>query len=237
MDALANRKFFTLRAWMVHFYTSLGLPFAFLALDALFKDNVHLMFVFLGICMFIDSTDGTLARAWKVTTWTPQFDGRRLDDIIDYMTYAFIPLFFAYRFGLVAGVGGLFSLFIVMIAAVYGFCQKAAKTNDGFFTGFPNYWNIVIFYLYLLGTPPVINSIILLIFAALIFVPFGYANFSVTHLRRLVVTISGLYGLVLLFMLILWDRLTLPLILISMAFPLLYTIISLYLHFSRRTTI
>ncbi|NPV75209.1 MAG: CDP-alcohol phosphatidyltransferase [Anaerolineae bacterium] len=236
MGALSSRQFFILRAWAVHFYTSLGLPFAFLALDALYKENAHLMFIYLAICMFIDSTDGTLARSWKVTTWVPQFDGRRLDDIIDYMTYAFIPLFFSYRFGLVTGEGGLFTLFIVMIAAVYGFCQKAAKTNDGYFTGFPNYWNIVIFYLYLLGTPPVINSIILLVFAALIFVPVGYASFSTIHLRRLVVTVSGLYGVVLLFMLILWDRLTLPIILISMAFPLLYTAISLYLHFTRRTT-
>lgn len=235
MNALTSRQFYTLRAWAVHFYTSLGLPFAFLALDALFKENTHLMFIYLGICMFIDSTDGTLARAWNVSLWAPQFDGRRLDDIIDYMTYAFIPIFFAYRSGLVVGESGLFALFIILLAAVYGFCQKVAKTNDGFFTGFPNYWNIVIFYLYLLGTPPLVNTIILLCFAALIFVPIGYASFSTLPLRRLILAVSGLYGLVLLLMLIFWENLTPSQILASLGFPLIYTIISLYLHFSHRS--
>lgn len=236
MRVLSDRQFFTMRAWAVHFYTSLGLPFAFLALDALFKDNVHLMFIFLGVCMFIDATDGTLARSWMVTTWAPSFDGRRLDDIIDYMTYAFIPVFFAYRSGLVTGgTGGLLALFIVIITAVYGFCQKSAKTNDGYFTGFPNYWNIVIFYLYILGTPPLANTLILLFFAALIFVPFGYASFSTIHMRKLIVTVSGLYGLFLIMMLVWWDRITPPVIFISLAFPLLYVAISLYNHFTRRT--
>ncbi len=234
MRALSNRQFFTIRAWAVHFYTGLGLPFGFLALDALFKDNAHLMFIFLGICMFIDATDGTLARSWKVTTWAPSFDGRRLDDIIDYMTYAFIPACFAYRSGMVTGAGGMWALFIVIIAAVYGFCQKSAKTNDGYFTGFHNYWNIVIFYLYVLDTPPIINTITLLIFAALIFVPFGYASFSTIHMRKLIVSISALYGLFLTLMLVLWDKITPSIVLLSLAFPLLYVAISLYNHFTRR---
>jgi phosphatidylcholine synthase len=234
MKALSSRQFYTLRAWAVHFYTSLGLVFAFLAFLSILEGNPRTMFVLNGIAMFIDSTDGTLARRWKVTIWTPQFDGRKLDDIVDYLNYAFIPFFFAYRFGLVNGVAGLFTLFIIMIAAVYGFCQKAAKTKDGYFTGFPNYWNIVIFYLYLLNLPPQANSLILLAFAAMIFVPFGYASFSTVPMRRLTVTISGLYGLVLLAMIMSWDRLSLPVILVSLAFPAAYTVISLYLHFTHR---
>jgi len=48
----------------------------------------------LSLAIVIDATDGTLARAWDVKTYTPQFDGRKLGDITDYINYAFI-LFYA----------------------------------------------------------------------------------------------------------------------------------------------
>ena len=44
--------------------------------------------------------------------------------------------------------------------ARYGFCRTDAKTADHFFTGFPSYWNIVAFYLYVLGWPPAVNAAI-----------------------------------------------------------------------------
>jgi phosphatidylcholine synthase len=37
-----------------------------------------------------------------------------------------------------------------LLASAYGFCQVSAKTADGYFLGFPSYWNIVAFYLYVL---------------------------------------------------------------------------------------
>ena len=41
-------------------------------------------------------------------------------------------------------------LVVALVASGYGFCQIPAKTTDGYFVGFPSYWNIVAFYLYLL---------------------------------------------------------------------------------------
>jgi phosphatidylcholine synthase len=37
-----------------------------------------------------------------------------------------------------------------LVASAYGFCQVAAKTDDGYFLGFPSLWNVVAFYLYVL---------------------------------------------------------------------------------------
>ena len=38
-----------------------------------------------------------------------------------------------------------------LLASAYGFCRKQAKTDDGYFLGFPSYWNIVAFYCYFLA--------------------------------------------------------------------------------------
>ena len=100
----ARRK--VICAWGVHLYTSLGLVAGFLALLAVFDGNLRASWVFLGLALFIDATDGGLARKADVKRWTPHFDGRKLDDIVDYLNYTFIPVVFAYRYGLVIGVAG-----------------------------------------------------------------------------------------------------------------------------------
>ena len=41
-------------------------------------------------------------------------------------------------------------LFLPLLASVYGFCQVQAKTDDGYFLGFPSLWNVVALYLYAL---------------------------------------------------------------------------------------
>ena len=94
----------------------------------------------------IDATDGTFARMVKVKEVLPHFDGRRLDDLIDFQTYTSLPLLLAWRAQLVPD-GQEAWLLAPLIASAYGFCQVNAKTDDGYFLGFPSYWNIVVFYL------------------------------------------------------------------------------------------
>lgn len=224
---------FILRAWSVHLYTSLGLVCAFLAVNAIFNRNPRLTMLFLGIAMLIDATDGTLARAWKVKVWAPTFDGRKLDDITDYLTYAFIPLFFAWQFGLL-GPRSLVVLFICLIAAAYGFCNESAKTRDGYFTGFPNFWDLVVFYLFLLRPPAFVSEIILLFCAAMIFVPIGYISFSTRPFRRLTVAVTLIYGVVCLVLISTFDHPNLYLVYASLLAPLYYVGMSFYLHFKVR---
>ncbi len=94
------------RAWLVHAYTALGLPCAFLALIAAHNGNARDVFLILILAIAIDGTDGPMARKFDVKKWTPHFDGRKLDDIIDYMTYTFIPIFFIWKLRAGAGADG-----------------------------------------------------------------------------------------------------------------------------------
>jgi len=226
-----QRRFFVLRAWLIHFYTSLGLVCGLFGLIFIAAGNLKFALIVLGLAMFIDSTDGALARACKVGTYTPQFDGRKLDDITDYINYAFIPFYFAYRFGVVQGAG-VAVLAVAAIAAGYGFCQKAAKTNDGYYTGFPNFWNFIIFYLYLFHLLPTVSAIVLLVFSVLIWAPVEFASFNTRPLRKLTVLMALLYGLntsgiIYLFW---FDRPYYALVWVSLIFPLYYISLAFYLR-------
>ena len=98
---------------------------------------------------FIDATDGVLARrAQREGAHCRGFDGARLDDIVDYVTFVFVPALFLYQSGALpyGWAGGVAAA--ILLSSAYGFAAADAKTNDHFFTGFPSYWNIVALYLH-----------------------------------------------------------------------------------------
>jgi phosphatidylcholine synthase len=221
----------TIRAYAVHFYTALGLVAALLAVIAVAEGRARDVFIFLGIALWIDSTDGMLARGWEVLVWTPRFDGRKLDDITDYLTYTFVPVFFAWRFGLVPP-GWLFVLAVVLLASAYGFCQKAAKTDDGYFTGFPSYWNIAVFYMYVLNGYPVVNSLILLLLSVMVLIPIKYLYPSRTPvLRRVNIAMTVLWFVAYCLIVANLDRPDPELVYLSLIYPAYYAVLSFYLHF------
>ncbi len=170
----------TILAWLVHLYTALGLvcaaAIAVLIVrggDASFRWAFFLMMV----ATAIDATDGWLARKARVRELLPGFDGSALDDLIDFHTYTSLPLLLIWRSGVLTDSLG-WLLLLPLLASAYGFSQVDAKTDDGFFLGFPSYWNIVAFYLYTLGPPAPLAAAILVLFSALTFVrtPYIYAT-------------------------------------------------------------
>jgi phosphatidylcholine synthase len=223
-----QHRFLVMRAYAVHFYTSLGLICGLFGLASIAAGNLKPALAALALALIIDGTDGTLARRWKVTTYTPHFDGRKLDDITDYINFAFIPFYFAYRFEVVQGVG-IAVLGLAAIAAAYGFCQEAAKTRDGYYTGFPNFWNFLIFYMYFFQLPPTVNAIILLVFAVLVWAPVEFVSFSARPLQKFTALMAILYGINMImviyqfwtgqnFIYLLWFSLVFPLYYIFLAF-------------------
>jgi phosphatidylcholine synthase len=66
-------------------------------------------------------------------------------------------------------------LLLPLLASAYGFCQTSVKTGDGYFLGFPSYWNLVAFYLYAGQPLPGLLSLALIVaLAMLTFVPSLY---------------------------------------------------------------
>ena len=218
------------RSWLVHLYTALGLVCSLYAMIGVFEGNARTMFAWLGVALVIDSTDGMLARRFKVWEAVPRFDGRKLDDITDYIAYVLIPIFACYKFGLV-GWSTVPVLCIVLVAAAYGFCMDHAKTDDGYFTGFPNYWNVLVLYLFMFRLPEWINALILFGFAVAVFVPIKYLYPSKTPiLRPLNLLITGTWILVALYLVINFESPNRTVLWLSLFGPIYYLGLSLMLY-------
>jgi phosphatidylcholine synthase len=133
----------------------------------------------------VDSVDGTLARAARVHERTPGIDGRRLDDVVDYLNYVIVPCFFLAHGGFVAWSWAA----LPALASGYQFAQADAKTEDHFFLGFPSYWNFVAIYAWLFDASPTATAAWLAALAALVFVPIKYLY--PTRMTRLAKTMIG----------------------------------------------
>lgn len=179
----------TVAAWSVHAYTALGLPLAMVASAALYRGDASIFFLTLCVAVAVDATDGALARSVGVRQVVPHFDGRRLDDLVDFLIFAFLPALAILRFELFPPQW-TYAAAIPLLASGYGFCQERAKT-DVSFVGFPSYWNIVIMYLYVLAAGPWINLVAVLTLSALVFVPIHYVYPTKTRLLRPVTLLGG----------------------------------------------
>jgi phosphatidylcholine synthase len=219
-------------AWLVHLYTSLGLVCALLAMRALGDGRPRDVFFWLAIAFLIDATDGVLARRAHVKLHTPHFSGRRLDDIIDYLNYTFVPICFIYQQGLL-GDAWLPLLGFTLIASAYGFCSDAAKTGDGYFTGFPSYWNVVAFYFYLLRPPELVAGALVAILALMTFWPVRYL-YPTTNQRARPISLGGgaLWGALCVWLVTRPDP-SRTWIWLSLLYPAWYMAFSFYLHFAR----
>jgi len=222
------------QAWLVHLYTASGALFAFLALSRIFYDRYQDAFFWLFLAVIVDATDGVLARRADVASRLPWFNGAKLDDTIDYLTYVFVPAFFVWHALLVPDRWSMAVVAAILLSSAYGFNRADAKTEDRFFTGFPSYWNIVVFYLYLAGWTPEANTAILFVLAVLVFVPVRYVYPSRTPvLRAPTIALGSLWSVLMAAMLWQMPVVSRPIFWVSLAFPAYYLLLSLALDLRR----
>jgi phosphatidylcholine synthase len=222
-----------LRAWAVHAFTALGLIAAagIAALvveggDAAFTRAFGLMIA----ATAIDALDGPLARHARVQEVLPGFDGRRLDDLIDFLNYTCLPLLLIWRAGLLSGAQSWW-LLAPLLASAYGFSQADAKTEDGYFLGFPSYWNVVAFYLYFLKLDAWLSLGILVTLAILTFVPLRYFYPTQPGLwNRVACVAATIWGGLLVAILLRPPEMRGPWLLASLTVPLGYLIFSWWMN-------
>jgi phosphatidylcholine synthase len=221
-------------AALVHAYTAAGALVAFLSLRAAIAGDFRASFAWLLVATLIDSTDGLLARRVRVGEVLPNVDGARLDDIVDYLTFVFVPIVVLHLAGDLRGPMTVPVAAAVLLSSGYGFTAADAKTSDHFFTGFPSYWNIVALYLHAARVPPPVTAALLLVLSALIFVRIGYVYPSkMPTLRALTVALGCVWALMV--AMIIWSLPSAPpmLVLGSLFFPVYYVVLSLALNLRR----
>jgi phosphatidylcholine synthase len=165
-------------AWAVHFLTASGAVLGVLALLAVAEGDFPRAVLLMLATLAIDSVDGTLARRFRVAEILPSIDGRRLDDLVDYLNYVIVPAVFMVASGALPGWGWAA---LPVLASAYGFSQQQAKTDDNFFLGFPSYWNVVAIYLWQLDLSPALSVALVAVLALAVFIPLKYVYPSRMH--------------------------------------------------------
>lgn len=220
----------TLLAWSVHFITASGAIWGLLAIIATVEHQWVLAFIWMAACLAIDSIDGTLARIFHVKEVLPRFDGALLDNMVDYFTYVIVPAFFLYEANLLPDLFTEVAAALLILASGYQFCQADAKTEDHYFKGFPSYWNIVVFYLFLLEMNLWVNLVIIVFLCALVFIPIKYVYPSRSaQYQFLTLSLAALWGALCSVTLATYPHHNPMLIWASLLFVLYYVGISLHL--------
>ena len=157
--------------YLAHVYTASGLILVVLSAHFAVIGQFDLAVIALIGCVVIDATDGMLARRLRVKESAPGIDGRRLDDIVDFLSFVFVPMLIALQADLFVQPE-LLTVTVVALASLFGFGRVDAKQDErGFFVGFPSYWNVVIGYFWLFETPQVFNTVLVYALAVLVLVP------------------------------------------------------------------
>ncbi|MDZ7660676.1 CDP-alcohol phosphatidyltransferase family protein [Fodinibius sp.] len=214
-------------AYGVHLFTALGAGLGLWALiltyNGFYKETVWV----LAVAAIIDSVDGALARLTQTKEHAPAIDGALMDNIVDFITWTIAPLLWIFATMNIP----TWVLVICAIASIFGFSNTKAKTDDHFFLGFPSYWNIVVFYIFLLELPVTFASAVLLMFALVTFLPVKFVYPSRTkYLRPVTLILGSIFTLQLIALLYYFDQSPPWLIYSSFLFPFYYFGLSFFVN-------
>ena len=228
------------RGWSVHLLTASGVLAAFAAAveTASAAPDPRVVFAWLGLAVIIDAVDGPFARRWKVKETVPGIDGRTIDDIVDYLTFTFLPVLLLWRMGWVPRPALLF-LGPVLVTSLLGFANvKAKQETGGFFLGFPSYWNVFAFYAGIVTARwgPWLPGLAALALSALTVMParFVYPNLAPRPWKPWIIGGAVAWTAILIAMLASYPRASVPMLVLSLVYPVFYFAVSAHLDRAAR---
>lgn len=227
-------------AYGVHLLTASGIiPASFAMMEIIQPDcDPRIVFVWLLLATFIDAIDGPLARRFHVKQFAGNIDGRTIDDLIDYLTFAFIPLVLVWRMEWLPDGWG-WTVVLAMAASLLGFshCNAKDETN-GFFRGFPSYWNVFALYAGIFteryGPWWTAGGLWLLTILTVSPVWFVYPNLAPPTWKPAVQWGALTWTICMIGLLVEYPSPPLLLILVSLVYPIFYAGLSFHLSKSRR---
>jgi phosphatidylcholine synthase len=218
----------------VHAYTATGALLAWLALRSAWDHDPRTALLWLCVAVFVDATDGVAARAFDVRRHAAWIDGARLDDIVDFLTFVFVPMAILWEQQLLAGWSGLVAVAAVLVSSGLGFSNLHAKTLDHFFTGWPSYWNLIAVYALAWRWSQATTTVVLVVLAVLVFVPLKYVYPSRTETMMRPTLLFGAIWAVQMLLTIWWlPDVPAWLLWSGLAYPIYYFGLSLVLNLQR----
>jgi phosphatidylcholine synthase len=224
-----------LRGWSVHVLTASGVLAAFQAVAGICapEPDPRRVFAWLALAVLIDAVDGPLARRWRVKETVPHIDGRTIDDIVDYLTFTFIPLLLVWRMRWVPEPAAAW-IATGLVASLLGFANVRAKQEaSGFFLGFPSYWNVYALYAGIVFARwgPWLPGLGVLALAALTVMPvrFVYPNLAPPPWRVPILAGALVWAVLLMLLLPAYPHPPAALLAASLVYPVFYVVLSAHL--------
>ena len=218
-------------AWLVHLYTASGGLVGMFALFAAAEGRISESFLLLLVALIIDGTDGILARRARVREVLPYFDGSMLDNVIDVLTYVWVPVFIMWHENLLPHP---IWLAVPVFAALYAYGQSDMKTDDDFFMGFPSYWNVVAFYLFVLPLPDIGAILLVIVPGILTFIPTRYLYPSKNRIYWKTSSLLFVIWTLMILYILLKPHPPLEVVLLSLFYPIFYMALSFYVDWQIR---
>lgn len=171
-----NPKTQKLGAWLVNLFTSSGTIAGFYALVCISQNDFRTAMWLLFLCLFIDGIDGTFARIFNVSEALPWIDGKTIDEVVDFVTYAFVPTFMMFKAEVFSETMMPVAVSLTLLTSAFYYGKKGMVSSDLHFVGFPVLWNFVAFYLVFLSRENLqFNFGVILFFSVLHFIPMKFA--------------------------------------------------------------
>lgn len=184
----------------INLLTGVGAGLSTISIAVASNGNIRAAWMLMGVGMLIDWIDGSLVRYFDLESVLPEYDGRQLDALADYVTYVIAPVCVAWASGVLEDtVPGLVTGVFVCAVSGLQFVRAESKT-DRAFLGWPSYWNFLYFYGWGLGMARISPEWMMVLswvfgFATLARIPFPYP--TKFPLQQVILTVSGtLWGIV-----------------------------------------
>lgn len=166
------------KAWGVHIFTATGMIVGFKALEAAFSGKPYETIFWLVLTVAIDGIDGTFARMFKVKEVLPGIDGHMIDFVVDFVNFVVTPCVAFYQLKMVPLPVLFPCVAAILYASLYHYGNKEQLTRDFQFQGYPAWWNLVVYYLFILDLGQWPNLVITLGVILLHFLPVKFIYIS-----------------------------------------------------------
>ena len=135
-----------LLALLVHLFTASGLLAGFLGLLAAIDGDYRAAMFWMLATLVIDGIDGTFARMARVKEVLPGIDGKTIDYVIDFFTYAILSAYLFYAAVDMPHVPKMLCVAMMLLSAAIYYGLEGMVSADGrHFIGFPVLWNMVVY--------------------------------------------------------------------------------------------
>lgn len=217
-----------LTKFLINILTTIGAGLSVVSIPYAFDGYPRVAWGLMGVALFIDWVDGTLVRTLDLEPGLTGYDGARLDEYADLMTYAVAPVLAAIASGVLPRtLPGYSTIMFVSVVSCLQFSRDESKSDKAFW-GWPCYWNFVYFYCWGLDLDPTSTMVasVLLGLAAFAPIPFPYP--SKFPLQRKILLPMAVGWVILVILGMAKPTHAQELLLVSLVFPLYYMALPLF---------